>query len=58
MAAFLFRCPDTGVKVQGWVADIPEEGGGATYELVTCAACSRLHLVDPKSGRVLGSEDE
>jgi len=40
------------------VADDPDDRGEPTYEPVTCAACSRLHLVDPKTGRVLGAEGD
>ncbi len=51
MVAFVYRCPATGQKVQGHVAD--ELIDGATYEAVTCTACGRAHLVNPKSGKVL-----
>jgi hypothetical protein len=58
MPAFLYRCPDTGLNDQGWSADEPVEQADAAYEPVTCTACTPLHLVDPKTGRVLGAEDE
>jgi hypothetical protein len=58
MASFLFRCPNTGYRVQGWVADDGSENGQETYEPVSCLACRQLHLVDPRNGRVLGSDDE
>jgi hypothetical protein len=58
MPVFLYRCPNTGLKVQGWVADDPDRGDDATYESVTCIACTRLHMVNPSTGRVLGSDDE
>jgi hypothetical protein len=51
MIAFVYRCPATGLKVQGHLAD--ELLDGETYESVTCTACGRVHLVNPKSGRVL-----
>ena len=57
MRAFLYRCPNTGKTVQGFVAEELDPESEA-YEAVQCAACSRLHLVNPKSGRVLGSKDE
>jgi len=57
MAAFIFRCPHTGRNVQGWVADDPEVEDDA-YESVICSACTRLHLVNPKTGKVLGEADE
>jgi len=57
MAAFIFRCPHTGRNVQGWVADDPDVEDDA-YESVICSACTRLHLVNPKTGKVLGEADE
>ena len=54
MAAFLYRCPNTALNVQGWVADDPTEGKAETYEPVTCTACTQVHLVNPKTGKVLG----
>jgi hypothetical protein len=57
MPPFLYRCPNTGMNVQGWVADDPTEGDDA-YEPITCTICTRLHLVDPKTGRVLGVDPD
>jgi hypothetical protein len=48
--AFVYRCSATGLKVQGHVADDLID---TTYEPVTCIACGRVHLVNPKSGKVL-----
>ena len=56
MAAFIYRCPNTGMNVQGWVADDPTEGEGDIYQSITCTICTRLHLIDPKTGRVLGAD--
>jgi hypothetical protein len=58
MAPFLYRCPNTGLNVQSWVADDPTEGGKETHETVTCTACTRLHVVNPATGRVLGADDD
>jgi hypothetical protein len=55
---FVFRCPNTGLNVQGWVADDPSEREPGSYEAVTCTACARVHLVDPKAGTVLGSDED
>jgi hypothetical protein len=56
MHAFLFRCPSTGLNVQGFVADDPKPDDDAeTYETVTCQACTRIHLVNPKTGDVAGT---
>jgi len=58
MTPLLYRCPNAGKMVQGWVADDPAENDDNAYEAVTCLACSRVHLVNPRSGRVLGDQDE
>jgi hypothetical protein len=58
MASFIFRCPNTGLNVQGWVADDPTERGKEIYETITCTACTGLHVVSPATGKVLGSDDD
>ena len=46
MAVVLFRCPRTGLKVQGFVADDPTDVAGNTFVQVQCQACGRTHLVN------------
>jgi hypothetical protein len=58
MGPFIYRCPATGLSVQGWIADDPTEGEAETYEAVTCTACTRVHLVNPETGRVLGTDED
>jgi hypothetical protein len=58
MATFLYRCPTTGLQVQGWSAADPTEGDDDIYETVTCLACAKVHLVNPKTGKVLGAGDD
>src|SRR5579863_1940560 len=58
MPPFLYRCPTTGMNVQGWIADDPTEGHDETFESVQCAICSQLHLVNPKTGKVLGVDED
>jgi hypothetical protein len=58
MAPFLFRCPNTGFRVQGWGADDVSDDARETYETVNCQACRQVHLVNPTTGKVLGSDDE
>jgi hypothetical protein len=57
MPPFLYRCPNTSDNVQAWVADDPEDED-LTYVQVTCLACAQVHVVNPKSGRVLGAVDD
>jgi hypothetical protein len=55
MPRFLYRCPNTGSRVQGFVAEeIPND----TYEPVTCVACRQVHFVNPATGKVLGEDNE
>jgi len=58
MPAFVYRCPYMGLNVQSWIADDPAQYPDESYEAVTCIACARTHLVNPKTGKVLGSDDE
>lgn len=53
-AAFIFRCPATGYSVQGLVAE--PVGDTDSYQAIKCTACARTHLVNPKTGKVAGSE--
>jgi len=59
MAAFVYQCPTTGYKVQGHVEKEDVVAADPTcsddvYEPVTCTLCQRIHLVNPKTGKVLG----
>ena len=56
MAAFLFTCPVTQMKVQRWLDD-DEDASEDDYEGGTCQACARVHFVN-RNGKVLGSDDE
>jgi hypothetical protein len=58
MAPFLFRCPATGVMVQGWRADDGSAGDAEdSYVGIQCLACNRMHLVNPLKGQALGDDD-
>lgn len=57
MAAFVYRCPITSQNVQGWAADqTANDSNSNAVETVKCLACQRTHLVNPKTGRVLGAD--
>jgi hypothetical protein len=57
MGTILFRCPNMGVHVQGWMADDGSEDGGEVYQSVTCLACQQVHLINPKNGKMLGADE-
>ncbi len=54
---FLYRCPNTGQTVQGWSADEVTKQDD-TYQLFACIACTRVHLVNLKTGKVLGEDED
>jgi hypothetical protein len=56
MATFIYLCPATGLNVQGWFADEPPAGEGEVYDTVTCLACTRTHLINRSTGKVLGGD--
>ena len=59
MATFVFRCPNTGLNVQGWSAEEIPHDEPDTYETITCTACGQLHWLNRASSRVLGdTQDE
>jgi len=51
----LYRCPNTGLRVQGWLADKPAQHG-EHYELVNCLACGGQHLVNAATGKTLADD--
>jgi hypothetical protein len=57
MANFVFRCPATGTDVQHQ-SDDDSDISENEYEVITCPACAGLHLVNRKTGKVLGQDDE
>ena len=57
LPTFLYRCPNTGLRVQGWIANDPTEQDEDSFDAVTCPACGRVHLVNPQTGKVLGATD-
>ena len=49
----LYRCPNTGRTVQGWSADeVTDDNDDDT------TFCTRVHLVNLKTGKVLGGEED
>jgi hypothetical protein len=50
--------------VQGWSADAVTKDDGAyrddddAYQSVACLACTRVHLINLKTGKVLGAKED
>jgi hypothetical protein len=55
MPLFLYRCPKTGYRVQGFVAE-DTSVDSHIYEPVTCPVCNQIHHVNPHTGVVLGEK--
>jgi hypothetical protein len=55
MVHFVFRCPATGRNVQRQLDDDPDISENE-YEAVRCLACAGLHLVNRKTGNILGQD--
>jgi hypothetical protein len=56
MASVMFRCPATSMNVQHWLdddQDVPEN----EYEVIACLACTKLHLINRKTGKILGQAE-
>jgi hypothetical protein len=58
MIPFIYRCPITGLKVQGLFADEASVEAPNTYEAVTCLACTRVHLVNRSTGKTQYDDEE
>jgi hypothetical protein len=58
MVPFIYRCPTTGLNVQGLFAEAVSADNAETYESVICPVCARMHLVNRSTGRTLGDDDK
>jgi len=58
MAKLNFRCARTGLNVQVWLSDEAPTVQADSYEVVTCPACARVHLVNKTTGRTLGDKEK
>jgi hypothetical protein len=57
MTHVIFTCPTTGMDVQQWLED-GEDVTENEFELIACPACTKLHFLNRKTGKVLGQNDE
>jgi hypothetical protein len=56
MAHLVFKCPDTSFNVQHWIEDDEDDAPGNRYESVACPACTRVHFINRKTGKLLGEK--
>ena len=56
---FLYRCPVTGMNVQGLTSDdASSENEKDRLQVVECLACGRFHSIDPWNGPLPPAEDK
>jgi 4-hydroxy-3-methylbut-2-en-1-yl diphosphate synthase IspG/GcpE len=53
MVSFTFKCPTTGLNVAHEIVD-GEDVPDNVFEPVICPACTRLHFLNLKTGKLLG----
>jgi hypothetical protein len=53
MRHIIFKCPQTGLNVQHWLADSPDAAEHA-YVSVVCQACTKVHFIHNSTGKLLG----
>jgi hypothetical protein len=58
MGNFLFTCPSTNLNVQHCREREDDNAPDDEYEAIMCKACARLHLINRKTGKVLGQRDD
>ncbi len=58
MPAFVYRCPNTGFRVQGYSPEQTSDNDPNRFEAVTCVMCRQVHLVNPTTSKVVGEDDE
>ena len=58
MVTSVFTCPKTSMKVQHWLSDEDEGVSDNEYEGIMCPACTKMHLINRKSGKLLGQDED
>jgi hypothetical protein len=58
MGNFVFICPSTNLNIQHCRDEDDENASDNEYEAIMCKACARLHLINRKTGKVLGQNDD
>jgi hypothetical protein len=52
---FTYRCPDMGLLVQSRASTRTSDGA---YDVVACALCGGVHLINWATGKTLGEAEE
>ncbi|WP_439399234.1 hypothetical protein ACRQ5Q_17780 [Bradyrhizobium sp. PMVTL-01] len=58
MAQIVFTCPTTAFKVQQCLLDDDgdDDSLGDRYVSIACPACTRVHFINRKTGKLLGEK--
>jgi hypothetical protein len=57
MESLVFRCTQRRTDVQVWLPENADPERADNYEAVTCPACARVHLINRKTGKMLGDKE-
>jgi hypothetical protein len=57
MGAVIFTCPITKLSVQHWLDD-DDDASKNEFQGIACPACTRLHFINRKTGKLLGERSE
>jgi len=58
MVRLIFRCTRTGMHVQIEMSEMAPTDHADSYESVTCPACTRIHLINKTTGKILGDNEK
>ena len=53
MVTSIYKCPITGLMVQGWFSEEDAQRHAKTYEGFTCPVCRQVHFVNLRTREVL-----
>ncbi|MGY3622213.1 hypothetical protein [Bradyrhizobium sp. USDA 10063] len=57
MGAVTFTCPITKMIIQQWL-DGADDASENEFRGVVCPACSQLHFINRKTGKLLGQQEK
>jgi hypothetical protein len=58
MGKLIFRCTRTGMNVQIEMPEMASTDHADSYESLTCPACTRIHLINKTTGKMLGDNEK
>ena len=58
MRGISFRCPTREMHTQAWIADDIQAGSENEYITVDCIACRGIHLINPRTAKVIGARSD